>query len=565
MEISLPPRIDGQPSPVVTLSRQITLIGANGSGKSRFCNQLMNIMGDRAFRVSALKAMFGTDENEKPRPGSVAAIFERYRHAMVHITNTASTEFDRLSYIMLVEEFHELMAYKTRLLMGDDVKFPHTKLDTMVRVWQEVFPKNKILREKGQLLFTNEGSSDKYSSLRLSDGEKAVFYYIGAVQYAPRDCMIVVDDPETFIHRSMMQTLWNAIEELRPDCTFVYNTHDVEFAASRVDNQLIWIKAFDPENAAWDYEVMASSQHIADGLYLDLLGGRKPVLFIEGDDVHSIDSRLYPLIFPEYTVRPLGSCDKVIESVRTFNDLRTFHHLDSRGIVDRDRRSEPEVEYLRKKSILVPNVAEIENMLMLEGVVRAVATSRRRNSNEVFGKVCAAVFGLFKRELKNQALEHVRHRVKRLVEKRIDMKFRNIGALENHMVDLVEEINPHGIYEDMCRDFHNYVNNRDYSSVLRVFNYKKMIGESNVATLCGMKSKDEYIRAVLNLLKQQDSPLAKQIRNAIKASLGVTDEDMPAAAPTPTTTSTPASTPAPAPTSTPAPTQNDQPPAESAD
>ena len=40
---------------------------------------------------------------------------------------------------------------------------------------------------------------------------------------------------------------------------------------------------------------------------------------------------------------------------------------------DRDRRDEKEVEYLRGKNIFVPEVAEIENILMLEPVVKAVA------------------------------------------------------------------------------------------------------------------------------------------------------------------------------------------------
>ena len=84
------------------------------------------------------------------------------------------------------------------------------------------------------------------------------------------------------------------------------------------------------------------------------MGSRKPVLFIEGDGIHSIDARLYPLLFKDYSVKSLGSCNKVIEATRTFNDLTGF---DSRGIVDRDRRDDKEVAYLRGKRIMVPEVA----------------------------------------------------------------------------------------------------------------------------------------------------------------------------------------------------------------
>ena len=529
MDIRLPKRMDGHQPDVLIESRQITIIGTNGAGKSRFCSALVDELGDKAYRISALKAMFPSPASAKPLPGSIDDLFNRMNEANPQVKNIAETEFDKLFYVMLSDEVRELMNYKAHKLMGEQMEFPKTKLDITVKKWQEVFPKNKVLRENGKLMFTSVGYEDKYPLMGLSDGEKSVLYYIGAVLYAMPDAAILVDDPETFIHSSIMRTLWNVLEQMRPDCTFIYNTHDVSFASSRIDNQCVWVKEFDPEAVAWDYEVMTSSRNL-DNALLDLLGSRKPVLFIEGDDKHSIDSRLYPLIFPEYTIKPLGSCNKVIETVRSFGDLQNFHQLESCGIVDRDRRSEQEVEYLRKKNILVPDVAEVENLFMLEGVIRAVALHKRRNPDIVFPKVKKRVVLMFTKELKQQALQHVRHRVKRDVEMRIDMKFTSINALENHMVELVSEINPRGLYDQLCREFHIYEDNNDYASILRVYNQKQMLNDSNVATLCGFKSKDDYIRGVLNILKG-NSNYANDIRHAIKACFGLeeaTENEQPA-------------------------------------
>ncbi len=521
MDIRLPKRIDGKQPEVLQESKQITIIGTNGAGKSRFCSALVEELGDKAYRISALKALFTTSVKAEPLKGSIEDLFNRMNAANPQVKNLAETEFDKLFYVMFNDEVRELMNFKAHRLMGEQMEFPKTKLDITVKKWQEVFPKNKVLRENGKLMFATEGYEDKYPLLRLSDGEKSVLYYIGAVLYAMPDAAILVDDPETFIHSSIMRTLWNVLEQLRPDCTFIYNTHDVGFATSRIDNQCVWVREFDPESMAWDYEVMTSSRDL-DTALLDLLGSRKPVLFIEGDDKHSIDAKLYPLIFPEYTIKPLGSCNKVIETVRSFGDLQNFHQLDSRGIVDRDRRSDEEVEYLRKKNILVPDVAEIENLFMLEGVIRAVARNKRRNENIVFPKVKKRVIDMFTRELKQQALQHVRHRVKHDVELRIDMKFRTISALEEHMIELVSEINPRGLYDQLCREFHAYEDNEDYASILRVYNQKQMLNDSNVATLCGFKSKDDYIRGVLNILKNS-SENAEAIRRCIKECFGINE------------------------------------------
>lgn len=520
MNIKLPKRLDGNEPIVLTAVRQITVIGANGAGKTRFSRTLMESCGDKAFQMSALKALFPCVEHNS-RNGSIDKLFDAAVTNSHFLKDDAQTEFDRLIFLLLQDEFVDMLKYKAHIIGGEAAEVPRTKLDVTARRWEEVFPKNHLLRESGKLLFSNESHDGPYNALRLSDGEKAVLYYIGAVQYAMPGAVIFVDDPETFLHHSIMQALWNVIESMRPDCTFIYNTHDIGFASSRIDNTCVWVRNFDALEKAWDYEVVDTNSSIfSEQLFFELLGSRKPVLFVEGDEVHSIDSKLYPLIFTEYTVKPLGSCNKVIETTRSFNGLESFHHLDSHGLVDRDRRDDKEVEYLREKKVFVPNVAEIENIFMLEGIIRTVAAHYKRDATEVFLKVQQAVIGMFRSQLRQQALQHVRHRVKRKVEVRIDRRFQNINALEEHMSDLVNEINPRGMYEAICRDFHRYISTSDYASVLKVFNEKSMLPESGVAQLCGLKNKEEYIRAVLNILKA-DGDDADKIRLAVKRCFGI--------------------------------------------
>lgn len=520
MNIQLPKRIDGGEPLTLNDVRQLTIIGANGAGKTRFSRTLMESCGNKAYQMSALKALFPRNERSQLE-GSIDQLFETVIGTSHILKDDANTEFDRMVSLLLRDEFVDMLLYKAEILGGKKPDVPRTKLDVTARRWEEVFPKNHLWRESGKLLFSNESGDEPFNALRLSDGEKAVLYYIGSVQYAMPGAVIFVDDPETFLHHSIMQALWNVIESMRPDCTFIYNTHDVDFASSRIDNTCVWVRNFDAVGKAWDYEVVDTNSTIfSDQLIYELLGSRKPVLFVEGDDVHSIDSKFYPLIFSEYTVKPLGSCNKVIETTRAFNGIQALHHMDSHGLVDRDRRDEKEVEYLREKKVFVPNVAEIENIFMLEGIIRTVATHYKRDANKVFFAVRKSVIGMFRSQLKQQALQHVRHRVKRKVEVRIDRKFQNINALEEHMSDLVNEIDPRGMYESICRDFHNYVNGNDYSAILKVFNEKSILPDSNIAQLCGLRNKEEYIRAVLNILKE-DKEEAEAIRITVKRCFGI--------------------------------------------
>ena len=116
--------------------------------------------------------------------------------------------------------------------------------------------------------------------------------------------------------------------------------------------------------------------------------------------------------------------------------------------------------------------------------------------------------------------EAVRKKNEHDIEMRVDMKFRNISALEDHMIDLVNEINPRGIYEMLCREFHVYVQKKNYNEVLRVYNQKLMLTQSGVAGLCGLKSREDYVRIVLKILKGNGRE-ANAIRKAIKQCFGV--------------------------------------------
>lgn len=518
MNIVLPTKKDGNQATIDDSNRLIVIIGANGSGKTRFTNRLIDSLGNRAFRMSALDALY----NRRTPSDAASSIDRLYSEAGTGIVdrNQAATEFERLLSLLMHDEMLNLIEYKLSLTEHPDARLNPTPLDKVIALWQEIFPDNKVLIESGRLLFSRGIDNDSYSAVKLSDGERAVLYYAGAILYAPANAAVFIDSPEIFLHPTIMQSLWNRMELLRPDCTFIYTTHDLEFASSRRDAPVIWVQDYNPANAVWEYEILPPHSELSEEMYMSIIGARKPVLFIEGDGVHSIDSKLYPLIFKDYTVKSLGSCNKVIEATRTFNELNSFHHMASTGIVDRDRRDAHEVEYLRSKRVMVPEVAEIENILMLEEVIRAVAAYCRRNENRVFEKVRDAIISQFRNDLRQQALLHTRHRVKRTMEYRIDGRFTNINMLEQHMMSLTKEINPRGLYESFCREFRQYVNDCDYRSVLRVYNQKSMLPASNVAGLCGLHNKDEYISTILTILRQE-RPEARRIRAAVTACFGI--------------------------------------------
>ena len=513
----LPPLMGEKTVPKLPDGRQLTIIGGSGAGKTRFMEKLMELTGERTYCLSAIRAPFPEREESKLK-GSIDHLYSQVAARRPYIRTNAVSELEKLIYMLFVDEFEQLMRFKEKTRAKKQIhNFPATKLDKLKKIWEKIFPGNKIVTTGGTLLFSTEAGEDLISVEKLSQGEMAVFYYLAGALYAMQNAVIFIDAPSLFLHPTILNSLWTAIENLRPDCTFVYNSVGVEFVSSRSGNIILWVKNYDASRKMWDYEIMRPGE-IREDIFVDLVGSRKPILFIEGDLTHSIDAKLYPLVFPDYTVKPLGSCDKVIETTRTFNDLTTMHHLESHGIVDRDRRTDREVEYLRKKSVMVPEVAEVENFFMLEDVIRNVAALRGKNPDTVFNKIKKRALGEFNRRLQQQALEHVRHRIKREVDAKIDAKFPCITALETHIKQLIKILNPLRQYNELYSHFKEIVETGNYGEMLKVFNHKPLLAECEVPGLLGYKNKDDYTRGVLHILRS-NTPEAEIMRNTIRKNL----------------------------------------------
>lgn len=515
--LRLPPLSGDKPVPKLPDGRQLTIIGGSGAGKTRFMEKLMELTGPRTYCLSAIRAPFPEREISTLK-GSIDDLYANVASRRPYMRTNAVSELEKLIFMLFADEFEHLLKLKEKMASKGSIhKFPSTKLDKLKSIWEKIFPGNKIITAAGTLMFSTPAGDDLIPAERLSQGEMAVLYYVAGTLYAPQNGVIFVDAPSLFLHPTILNALWNSIENLRPDCNFVYNSVDVEFVSSRSRNIILWVKSYDAAEHKWDYEIIAPGE-IREDIFIELVGSRKPVLFIEGDLTHSIDAKLYPLVFPDYTVKPLGSCDKVIETTRSFNGLTNMHHLESHGIVDRDRRTDKEVEYLRKKSIMVPEVAEVENLFLLEEVIKNTAKARGKNPDTVFRKIKRRALNEFNRNLQKQVLEHVRHRVKREVDAKIDAKFSCITALETHIRQLITILNPRKQYNDLHHAFRKIVENEDYAGMLKVFNHKPLMAECDVPGLLGYKNRDDYLRGVISLLRN-GSEESEKIRDAIRKAM----------------------------------------------
>jgi len=527
MELKLPKKLNSQESISID-SKSIVVIGANGSGKTRFGYDIEKRYNNETHRISAQKSL--SMPKEVSPKSTLRAQFEllyghfddknlannyNYKLSQRWGQNPNTfllNDYEKLIIFLYSEEYEESIKFKENYKPGQEDEKPFTKLDRVRKIWEYILPHRKLAIKAGSIeTYPIKKPEQAYNSSEMSDGERVVFYLIGQAISAKGNSIIIIDEPEMHIHKSITKKLWDKIEQERSDCTFIYLTHDIDFATSRLDATKIWTKGFD--GISWDYEILKDCLEFPEQLYLEILGSRKPILFIEGDD-SSIDYRLLQLVFTDYTIKPLGGCQKVIETTKSFNEQKEFHNIESFGLIDRDRRTNEELAHIKNSNIWVASVSEIENFLLLEEVVKTVAKYMEKDSDVIFSSIKENVITFFKRELEQQALEHTIARIERIFKSITDnSKVKKFDDLENSLNKFWKSQNFREIYTKIKSSFEEIINSKNYDEILKVFNNKGLISNSNVAPLCDLNAKNNaYLNRVLGILKKnnEDSEAIKQ-------------------------------------------------------
>lgn len=529
MKIILPKKLNSEES--ITIDpKSIVVIGANGSGKTRFGTDIENRYNKETHRISAQKSLsmpkevspkskiraeseflYGNFNENAPSNNIVYKIGSRWgQNPNTFLLN----DYDKLMILLHTEEYEESIKFKEEYNPGQGIEKPITKLDRIQNIWEYVLPYRKLVKKAGTIETYPIGIPDsRYNASEMSDGERVIFYLIGEVISVPRNSIIIIDEPEMHIHKSITKKLWDRIEQERTDCTFIYLTHDIDFASSRQEATKIWAKGFD--GTSWDYEILNDNLELPEQLYLEILGSRKPIIFIEGND-SSIDYKLLQLIFTDYTIKPLGSCQKVFETTKSFNEQKGFHNIESFGIIDRDRRTDEEIEHIKNPNIWVALVAEIENFLLLEEIVKIVAKCMMKDPDVIFTSIKENVISFFETQVDKQALEHTIIRIERIFKSAIDNSaVKQFEELESSLNEFWARQNFKSIYTAIKTSFDELIKTEDYNGILKVFNNKGLISNSNVATLCDLSTKnDAYLNYIIGVLKQNNGN-SEAIKQAI--------------------------------------------------
>jgi energy-coupling factor transporter ATP-binding protein EcfA2 len=467
------PNCNGQgTNETLEINNNVVIIGANGAGKSRMGGFIQKL-NPNAYRISAQRLLSITDKIAMESKGQAQQkLYSGIKGSNIELPQDFLK--DTLSLLFADQNIIALEYFEKSKINPQKELTPKTKIDFLLEIWDNILPhkKIKLIDHSIRVMAPNHSAS------AMSDGEKVCLYLIGQCLSLPPHSIIVVDEPEIHIHKALVAKLWTQIEEKLPDCQFLYITHDLDFATSRVNAKKIWVREYNGGDK-WFWEEVPEKEEIPEELMLKILGSRKPILFVEGEKGKSLDLPIYEAVYPEFTIIPRSNCSKVIEGTKAMQDNETLHTNKVYGLIDRDYRPENELQELHNQGIFHIDLGEVENLLCIPEVIQIVAEHLGYNNVPNIIEQCKnKTFELLNQDKEEQIYKRTAYIIRNSLKKLKD-KGNNLSNLKTDFQTLIANINLEQEYQINETLYNQILAERDFTQLLRFYTNKGLSAKFN--------------------------------------------------------------------------------------
>lgn len=387
---------------IAKIDSTAVIIGANGAGKTSLINELRKnnskINSNEMYVLPAQKLLcFATHIQDRNVVDEDSYITEfnninlKYETIDLYL-NQIDANFSNTFTKLITLLVKDIIAVATDNFRGKN-ESSLSLWQKLEKIWNKIKPEIKFDIDTKNTVVKVEKNGSKYSINGLSDGERCILFYIGNVLLAPENSYIIVDEPETFLNAAVYNELWDLLISERPDCQFIFASHNMDFVQSRTNATYIWCKNFEAPYDL-DYQVLEESQEIPLPLLTEVSGAKKPILFCEGTK-NSLDYQIYSKLFSEFCfVKPVQGHKQVIQYTKAYNKLEETYGNKAYGIIDYDWMDEARIESYKKKNIFVLPFNEIEMLLVDEEMVNYVLSDDEEDKKQKIKKFRDTVISL---------------------------------------------------------------------------------------------------------------------------------------------------------------------------
>lgn len=370
----------------------VFVLGANGVGKSTLMTRVYGDNSNHSMRILAHRQTWFTDNssaissNEKNNNDNNIRstdanldsrwcdhrATDRLKNTLFNLTNS-----ENLRARKIVNELSNNNKIKANSLLGR--KSAIEEINELLALSN--IPIIITLNDKDEFLASKQ-NSQFYSIAELSDGERNALLICADVLTVESDQLIILDEPERHLHRSIISPLLTALFNKRRDCVFVVSTHDVHLPIDNPDCSVVLVRECKWNHSdkkwmhnaveCWKADFISDVSKVPNDVKQSILGSKQKVLFVEGKP-SSLDKQFYQLIYPELSVIDKDGCKAVVDSVKGIRGVDGLIWVKSYGLIDTDDRTEEQVQSLLEDGIATTKAYSVESLYYRIEIVRKVA------------------------------------------------------------------------------------------------------------------------------------------------------------------------------------------------
>lgn len=463
----------------------VVVVGANGCGKTTLANNLSKSLNVKdGIVIPAQKLLILPSFSSIPNYDDTFKQYQSFQHEILDDKETYNvSQQNDLPYNIVIRYGRELRNIISTLISEQarnnnlyckkikegytpNLRQLHSTLDSVIAIWNELITQRTLYIDENNKLLIKTDNGESYEAYRMSDGERVILYFAGRVLLAPYSSLIIVDEPEGYLHEAIINKLWDKLEYLRNDCVFIYLTHDLHFAASRRAMKF-WLRDFHyPDN--WQI-LPIEANDIPESLLMEILGSKKDILFCEGSKGNSLDSKIYEILFPQYTIVPVETCKDVIAYTRAFNKISNRLN-NAFGIVDRDFRDEAQIEKFASENIFTTSVAEIENLFLDEEFIRLFSKFKGEKVN--IDQIETSVLNQLSKDIELQTSLYVSAKINYYYSETNMSKGKSKSEISTNLLKFNSNINIEAWYNERKTFLESIISVKDYKTAIRIYNNK---------------------------------------------------------------------------------------------
>jgi ABC-type cobalamin/Fe3+-siderophores transport system ATPase subunit len=465
---------------IIKIEKNIIIVGANGAGKTRFGSKLEQL-NSPSKRISAQRYLQLSEVVQRQDFETASTQLNSSYKNQPSIQ--PQNDYQQVLVSLFAQESRRDFEYVASSRSSEvKIEIPQSVKERVIDVWNFVFPNRELRLEKDRVRAVNE--SNEFSGSEMSDGEKVSLYLISQILLAEENCILIIDEPELHLHKALMTRLWNKLEEYRVDCTFIYITHDLDFAVSKPSSKLIWIQSY--KNNIWDWKEIDSNKVIPENLFLEILGSKKAILFVEGDK-GSLDIQIYQAYYENFTVIPCGTCEKVIEAVKGLKTHSDLHDKKVYGLIDKDFRTEEHLNSLKSDGVFSIVLNEVENLFLAPEIIEMICNYQFKIEKKE--EIIREIKKIYAENRENLFFSASKYRIYRHLKEKIGM-VKNINDYDEFKKTIISELE-HLTVVDLPQ------NDSEIIEILKAYPHKGLVSQIQGKIEL---SKNGYKRLVLSLL-----------------------------------------------------------------